>query len=186
MVLDFLLTSQTCTRSLRFCRLHVHTKVTYKNHCGLQAALVSINQGAVCLRIYMPDALHCMLKACLCAAALSSAGMGRLLGSTGQAFANGDFPDKSLQGLMFGILCKNTKAGSYKLSELSALLAAWQVTEAWLPGAMPRSDGHSHKLRATQVQAFKRLRLLYLLFLSVTDCCSQSLTLSAVAFQSTA
>lgn len=82
-------------------------------------------------------------------AALDSAGMVRLLGNSGQASETGDFPENSLQGSIFGILCKRTKAGSYTLSELSALLAAWQVTEAWLPGDV----GHSQRLHATQAQS---------------------------------
>ena len=82
-------------------------------------------------------------------AALNSAGMARLLGKSGQASKTEDYPENSLQGSMFGILCKQSKAGSYLLDELSALLAAWQVTAAWLPG----DTGHSQKLYATQAQS---------------------------------
>lgn len=83
---------------------------------------------------------------CLYIAALSSAGITRLVGSTGQASETGDFPDDSLQGVIFGILCKKSSVRSYQLGELSALLAAWQVTEAWLPGDV----GYSERLRSTQ------------------------------------
>lgn len=75
--------------------------------------------------------------------------MVRLLGSTGQASETGDFPENSLQGSIFGILRKQSKAGSHLLSELSALLAAWHVTELWLPG----NAGHSQRLHATQARS---------------------------------
>ena len=81
-------------------------------------------------------------------AALNSAGMVRLLGKSGQVSEIGDFPENSLQGSMLGILCQQSQAGSDLLSELSALLAAWQVTEAWLPGDV----GYSQRLHATQAQ----------------------------------
>lgn len=90
-----------------------------------------------------------VLNTYLCTAALNSAGMVRLLGSTGQASETGDFPENSLQGSIFGILCKQSKAGSHLLNELSALLAAWHVTELWLPG----NDGHSQRLHATQAHS---------------------------------
>ena len=90
-----------------------------------------------------------MLNTCLCTAALKSAGMVRLLGSIGQASETGDFPENSLQGSIFGILCKQCKPGSNLLSELSALLAAWHVTEVWLPGIA----GHHQRLHATQAHS---------------------------------
>ena len=90
-----------------------------------------------------------VLNTYLCTAALKSAGMVRLLGSTGQASETGDFPEHSLQGLIFGILCKQCKPGPNLLSELSALLAAWHVTEVWLPG----NAGHSQRLHATQAHS---------------------------------
>ena len=96
--------------------------------------------------------------------------MARLLGSTGQASKTGVVPDDSLQGSIFAILCKNAEAGSYQLGELSALLAAWQVTEAWLPGDV----GHSQRLRSTQ--ACGLLACLFLLWLSAADCCTRLLS----------
>lgn len=55
---------------------------------------------------------------------------------------------------MFAILCNSARAGSYQLGELSALLAAWQVTEAWLPGDV----GLSQRLRSTQARLTSCIR----------------------------
>ena len=87
---------------------------------------------------------------CLCAAALGTSSMIALLGDTGQASETGagpKYPTGSLQNLIFGILCQQLEATPHQLEELSTLLAAWQITQAWLTPKI----GHSQRLPAAQV-----------------------------------
>lgn len=73
-----------------------------------------------------------------------------LLGDAGQASETGvnpNYPTGSLQNLIFGILCQQLEPTPHQLVELHTLLAAWQITQAWLPTKV----GHSQRLSAAQV-----------------------------------